>query len=37
VRGAVPGARGGYVLIRRAAAPRRTPQPQVEKPKGKKK
>jgi large subunit ribosomal protein L3 len=37
VEGAVPGAPGGYLVIRKAAAPRRTPQPQPEKPtKGKK-
>lgn len=34
VRGAVPGARGGYVVIRRAVAPKPEPQPQLqEKPK----
>jgi large subunit ribosomal protein L3 len=36
VRGAVPGAPGGYVMIRRAVAPKPERQPQVEKaPKGK--
>lgn len=34
VRGAVPGANGGYVLIRKAVAPKPEPQPQLqEKPK----
>jgi len=34
VRGAVPGANGGYVLIRKALAPKPEPQPQLqEKPK----
>jgi large subunit ribosomal protein L3 len=34
VRGAVPGANGGYVLIRKATAPKPEPQPQLqEKPK----
>ena len=34
VRGAVPGKPGGYVMIRKALAPRREPQPQAqEKPK----
>jgi len=34
VRGAVPGANGGYVLIRKAIAPKPEPQPQLqEKPK----
>jgi len=32
VRGAVPGARNGYVLIRKAVAPRRITVPQVGKP-----
>ena len=32
VRGAVPGGPGGYVLIRKAVAAKREPQPQVEKP-----
>ena len=36
VRGAVPGADGGYLIIRKAAAPKRVTVPQVEKPKGKK-
>jgi len=36
VRGSVPGADGGYLIIRRAAAPKRVTVPQVEKPKGKK-
>jgi large subunit ribosomal protein L3 len=37
VEGAVPGAPGGYVIVRKAVAPRRAPQPQPEKPaKGKK-
>jgi len=34
VRGAVPGADGGYVLIRKAVAAKPEPQPQVEKAKG---
>jgi ribosomal protein L3 len=34
VRGAVPGANGGYVLIKKAVAPKPEPQPQLqEKPK----
>jgi large subunit ribosomal protein L3 len=36
LRGAVPGARGGYLVVRKALAPRRAAAPQVEKPKGKK-
>jgi large subunit ribosomal protein L3 len=36
LRGAVPGARGGYVIVRKAVAAKRPPLPQVEKPKGKK-
>jgi large subunit ribosomal protein L3 len=37
VRGAVPGAPGGYVMIRKAVAAKPTPKPQPEKPtKGKK-
>ncbi len=37
VEGAVPGAPGGYVVVRKAVAPRRAPQPAPEKPaKGKK-
>lgn len=32
VRGAVPGADGGYLLIRKAVAAKPEPQPQVEKP-----
>ncbi len=32
VRGAVPGAPGGYVIVRKAIARKREPQPQVEKP-----
>ena len=36
VRGAVPGADGGYLIIRKAAAPKPVTVPQVEKPKGKK-
>jgi len=32
VRGSVPGAPGGYVVIRKAVAPKRIPQPQPEKP-----
>jgi large subunit ribosomal protein L3 len=36
LRGAVPGARGGYVIVRKAVAAKRAPLPQVEKPKGKK-
>ena len=36
VRGAVPGAPEGYVLIRKAIAPKRIKVAQVEKPKGKK-
>ncbi len=34
VRGAVPGADGGYVLVRKAVAAKPEPQPQVEKQKG---
>ncbi len=34
VRGAVPGADGGYVLIRKAVAAKPEPKPQVEKQKG---
>lgn len=36
LRGAVPGAAGGYVIVRKAVAAKPIPQPQVEKPKGKK-
>lgn len=36
VGGAVPGAPGGYVLVRKAKAPHRLAAPQAEKPKGKK-
>jgi large subunit ribosomal protein L3 len=36
VRGAVPGADGGYLIIRKALAAKRVTVPQVEKPKGKK-
>jgi large subunit ribosomal protein L3 len=36
VRGAVPGAAGGYLIIRKAVAAKRVTVPQVEKPKGKK-
>ena len=36
LRGAVPGAPGGVVLVRRAVAKKPEPQPQVEKKKGKK-
>ena len=36
VRGAIPGAAGGYVIVRKAVAPKRAPMPPVEKPKGKK-
>jgi large subunit ribosomal protein L3 len=36
LRGAVPGAPGGVVVIRRAVARKKDPQPQVEKKKGKK-
>ncbi len=36
LRGAVPGARGGYVIVRKAVAAKRPPVAQVEKPKGKK-
>jgi large subunit ribosomal protein L3 len=36
VNGAVPGAPGGYVMIRKAVAPHPIRVPQVEKPKGKK-
>jgi large subunit ribosomal protein L3 len=36
VRGAVPGAPTGYVLIRKAVAAKRIKVAQVEKPKGKK-
>ena len=32
VRGAVPGGPGGYVIIRKAVAAKREPQPQAEKP-----
>jgi ribosomal protein L3 len=34
--GAVPGAPGGYLVIRKAVAPHPVRIPQVEKPKGKK-
>ena len=33
VRGAIPGAPGGYVVIRKAVAAKPEPKPQVEKPK----
>jgi large subunit ribosomal protein L3 len=33
LRGATPGATGGYVVIRKAVAPKPEPKPQVEKPK----
>ncbi|MDE3153701.1 MAG: 50S ribosomal protein L3 [Acidobacteriota bacterium] len=36
VHGAVPGAAGGYVVVRRAVAAKVSKAPQVEKPKGKK-
>ena len=36
LRGAVPGADGGYLLIRKAVAAKPVRVPQVEKPKGKK-
>jgi len=36
LRGAVPGAPGGVVTVRRAVARKPDPQPQVEKKKGKK-
>ncbi len=36
LRGSVPGAAGGYVIVRKAAAAKRAPMPQVEKTKGKK-
>jgi large subunit ribosomal protein L3 len=36
VRGSVPGADGGYLIIRKAVASKRVTVPQVEKPKGKK-
>ena len=36
VRGAIPGAPGGYLVIRKAIAPHPVRIPQVEKPKGKK-
>ena len=36
VRGAVPGADGGYLIVRKAVAAKRVTVPQVEKPKGKK-
>lgn len=36
LRGSVPGAAGGYVIVRKAVAAKRAPMPQVEKPKGKK-
>jgi len=32
LRGAVPGADGGYVIIRKAVAAKPEPKPQVEKP-----
>jgi ribosomal protein L3 len=32
VRGAVPGAPGGYVVVRKAVAAKPEPKPQVEKP-----
>jgi large subunit ribosomal protein L3 len=32
LRGAIPGAPGGYVIVRKAVAPKREPQPQAEKP-----
>jgi large subunit ribosomal protein L3 len=36
LRGAVPGATGGYLIVRKAVAAKRLAAPQVEKPKGKK-
>jgi large subunit ribosomal protein L3 len=36
LRGAIPGASGGYVIVRKAVAAKRAAMPQVEKPKGKK-
>jgi large subunit ribosomal protein L3 len=36
VRGSVPGADGGYLIIRKAVASKRVTVPQIEKPKGKK-
>lgn len=36
LRGSVPGAAGGYVIVRKAVAAKRAPMPQVEKQKGKK-
>jgi large subunit ribosomal protein L3 len=36
LRGAIPGASGGYVIVRKAVAAKRVPVPQAEKPKGKK-
>jgi large subunit ribosomal protein L3 len=36
LRGAVPGATGGYVVVRKAVAAKPEPQPQVTKKKGKK-
>ena len=36
LRGAIPGAAGGYVIVRKAVAAKRPAMPQVEKPKGKK-
>jgi ribosomal protein L3 len=36
LRGAVPGAPGGVVMVRRAVARKPDPQPQPEKKKGKK-
>jgi large subunit ribosomal protein L3 len=36
LRGAIPGASGGYVIVRKAVAAKRPPMPQAEKPKGKK-
>ena len=35
VNGAIPGAPGGYVIVRKAVAAKPVPVPQVEKPKGK--
>jgi large subunit ribosomal protein L3 len=32
VRGSVPGAPGGYVIVRKAVAKKPEPKPQVEKP-----
>jgi ribosomal protein L3 len=33
VKGSVPGANGGYVIVRKAVAPKPEPRPEPEKPK----